>query len=264
MFGDFFYGIDQWVLCLLALALFYGGAELGFWCGRRGTARVNADAHPHVATIEGALLGLLALLLGFAFSMAMSRYDTRKLLVMEEANDIQTTYLRAQLLPDRYRADVAQLLKEYLDSRIAYYQAGINPEETKKALAWTESLQVRLWAKAVAAAREDPNQVTTGYFITSLNGLIDDHTKRVTAMNNHVPEVILVLLILVACMTIAVTGYSSGLKNVRLGGVRLILILLVTATLLIIVDLDRPRRGLITVSESNLIDVQQALKKFGN
>lgn len=260
---DIIFNIELWLLTILSVALFFGSAELGFRYGRRVAPHVGSDVHPHVATIEGALLGLLALLLGFAFAMAMNRFDTRKAVLIEEANDIQTTYLRSQLLPERYRVEVGQLLKDYLASRIAYYQAGTSPDETQKALASTQSLQVKLWTKAVAAARENSDEVTTGYFIESLNGLIDDHTKRLTAMSNHVPDVILALLGLVACLTIGVTGYSSGLKNARLGGVRFILVILVAATLLVIVDLDRPRRGLITVSERTLLDVQEAMQSFG-
>lgn len=81
-------------------------------------------------------------------------------------------------------------------------------------------------------------------------------------MSNHVPQIILDLLFLVAAMTIGVTGYSSGLKKARLGGIRLILIVLVSATLLVIVDLDRPRRGLITVSEKSLLDVQRGMTDY--
>jgi hypothetical protein len=123
-------------------------------------------------------------------------------------------------------------------------------------------LQIGLWSTAVAAARENSDEVTTGYYIESLNGLIDDHTKRLTAMDNHVPEAILMLLLLVATMTIAVTGYSSGLRHARLLVLRAILAILVAATLLVIVDLDRPRRGLIKVSEASMLQLQQDLSKF--
>lgn len=259
---DIIFNIELWQLTILSIGLFFGSAELGFRMGRRVADRFNPEFQPHVATIEGALLGLLALLLGFAFAMAMSRFDTRKELVMEEANDIQTAYLRSQLLPENHRAEARRLLKEYLASRIAFYQAGTSHKEIEAALAETQSLQARLWTMAIAAARENPDEVTSGYFIETLNGLIDDHTKRVTAMNNHVPDIILGLLFLVACMTIGVTGYSSGLNKTRLGGVRLILVILVAATLLVIIDLDRPRRGLIRVSESSLLDVQRGLPRF--
>jgi hypothetical protein len=223
---------------------------------------VDSEAHGHVATIESALLGLLALLLGFAFAMAMTRFDARKQVVLEETDDIETTFLRAQLLPEKHRDECSRLLRQYVDSRLAHYKAGADREKTNAALNWTKELQFRLWAEAVAAAQEDSDEVKTGYFIESLNGLIDDHTKRITAMENHVPEFILVLLFVVATMTIAVTGYSSGLRHARLRTLRFILVFLVAATLLVIVDLDRPRRGLIQVSESGMQQLREELDQF--
>jgi hypothetical protein len=100
------------------------------------------------------------------------------------------------------------------------------------------------------------------YFITSLNNLIDDDAKRSNAMANHVPEIIFLLLMLVATLTIAVTGYSSGLRGKRLNPLRAILILLIAATLIVIIDLDRPRRGLIQVSEAGMLQLQSQMGEF--
>lgn len=128
----------------------------------------------------------------------------------------------------------------------------------------THRSQVRLWSEAVAAAREEPNEVTTGHFIESLNNIIDDHTKRSIAVENHVPEVILHLLMLVATLTIAVTGYRSGLRGRRLKALRAIVVLLIAATLIVIIDLDRPRRGLIRVSEDGMLRLQSEMEEFHN
>lgn len=108
--GEFLYGVNQWVLLVLTTAAFYLCAEAGYRYGRRMAAQSGPDVHSHVTTIESALLGLLALLLGFAFAMAMNRFDVRKNVVVEEANDLRTTYLRAQLLPATPRdADMHRL-----------------------------------------------------------------------------------------------------------------------------------------------------------
>jgi hypothetical protein len=262
MTGEVLYGINEWILFLVTLAILYGGAEIGFRYGQRSSARTTPEIHSHVATVEGALLGLLALLLGFAFSMAMTRFEHRKQVVVEEVNDLGTTYLRAHLLPERRRATCVTLLEEYVQSRIDFLQAGRDQVRYRQALETTQRLQVQLWAEAVAAAREDSNEVTTGYFIESLNNLIDDHTKRSFAMENHVPEVILHLLMLVATLTIAVTGYSSGLRGKRLKALRVILVLLIAATLIVVIDLDRPRRGLIQVTENGMVRLQSEMKAF--
>jgi hypothetical protein len=249
---------------LFSIGLLYASAEIGFRYGRRTSNRIDPESHAHVATIEGALLGLLALLLGFAFAMAMSRFDNRKQVVLEEVDDLETTFLRAQLLFETRRDVCSRLLREYVESRVAHYRAGANRQKMDESLNWTNRLQVQLWAQAVAAVRENPDEVRTGFFVESLNGLIDDHAKRLNAMENHVPEFILVLLFLVAAMTIAVTGYSSGLRNARLRMLRSILIVSVSLTLMVIVDLDRPRRGLIKVTENGMLKLQQELNGFAN
>jgi hypothetical protein len=259
MSGELLYGINEGLLLAFVAAVLYGCAELGYRYGLRYTERTKPEVHSHVATVEGALLGLLALLLGFAFAMAVNRYDDRKRAVLEEVNDLQTAYLRAQLLPPARSEATLRLLEEYVASRIEYARAGNDDERVRAAQDRSRRLQVQLWAEALAAAREDSNVVTTGYYITTLNQLIDDHTRRTVAMENHVPETILLLLVLVAALTMAVTGYSSGLRGKRLKALRFILVLLVAATLTVIIDLDRPRRGLIRVSESGMTELQQQL-----
>jgi hypothetical protein len=146
-----------------------------------------------------------------------------------------------------------------MKSRVDYYRAGEDLDIASDALRRTRHLQTELWSAAVAAERTDPDEVTTGYFIDSLNGVLDDHGTRVMAMENHVPEVILWLLALVASMTLAVTGYSSGLRSERLVPLRLILAVLIAATLTVIVDLDRPRRGVIKVSQGSMLNLQDQL-----
>lgn len=260
--GEYLYGVNEFLLFLLAVGLLYGAAEVGFRYGRRFASRTDLDVHSHVATIEGALLGLMALLLGFAFAMAMSRFDARKQIVLDEVNDLQTTYLRAHLLPERRGADCMRLLEEYVESRVDFLRAGTDKARIEEAQSKTHRLQVRLWSEAVAAAREDSDEVRTGYFIDSLNRLIDDDAARTVAMNNHVPEVILHMLLLVSVLTIAVTGYSSGLRHKRLKALRVILVLLIAATLAVIIDLDRPRRGLIRVGEEGMFRLQRELADF--
>ena len=253
------YEINEWVLFALALLLFSLSAEIGFQFGRKAVKGLSKEAYPHVATIEGALLGLLALLLGFAFSMAMGRYDSRREIVVAEANDLQTTYLRSKLIRAPYRAQAGRLLLEYVDSRIDYLEAGRGSPRIKESLATTVALQDKLWSVALSAAQANSDEVTTGYFISALNDLIDDHSRRVNASESHVPDIIIGLLIFVGVMTIGITGYSSGFNETRLALPRAILILLVAATLTVIIDLDRPRRGLITINETSMRELKEIL-----
>jgi mannose/fructose/N-acetylgalactosamine-specific phosphotransferase system component IID len=259
---EFLFGLNQIIIMVITLAMLYLSTEIGYRYGLRFTERTSEKVLSHVSTIEASLLGLMALLLGFAFSMAMSRYDIRKQVVLDEVNDLQTTFMRTQLLPKEYRGPCAELLKQYVDTRITYFQAGTDKDLMKNSLSQTKAVQAKLWNTAVQAARANDSEVVTGYFVATLNDLIDDHTRRVTAMENHVPQTILGLLFLVCCMTMAVTGYSSGLRTKRLKALRVILITLIAATLIVIVDLDRPRRGLITISEAGMLQLKQDLAQF--
>ena len=124
----------------------------------------------------------------------------------------------------------------------------------------TLELQRQIWARTVMADREATNPVSSGLFVSAINTLIDVHTERLAALENHVPEVILFLLIFVASATLAITGYRAGLCGVRLVIPRAIVVALIVATLAVIVDLDRPRRGFIKVSENALLELKASLR----
>ena len=132
--------MDQELLYDLGLGLIFGGSmvffllgdELGFRLGRRKRPTVDEDARSQIITIQGAMLGLLALLLGFTFSMAMSRFEVRKQQVLEESNAIGTTYLRAQLMPEPPRKEVSNLLRRYVEVRLNFYRAGMDGPKTAR------------------------------------------------------------------------------------------------------------------------------------
>lgn len=153
------YQVNEWILFAIAVALLLGCVEIGYRFGCKALKSLGKDAYPHIATIEGALLGLLALLLGFAFSMSMSRYDSRRIVVLEEANDIQTTYLRSKLLPSPHRERIGELLKSYVDSRIDYLRAGTNLDQIQSTLKRATTLQDELWRGAIESATVDSNEV---------------------------------------------------------------------------------------------------------
>jgi len=211
--------------------------------------------------LQAASLGLLALLLGFTFSMALTRFDIRKQLVLDEANAIGTTYLRAQLLPDPARKEVSDLLHHYVDVRLEFYQAGIDQGKLQKVDEDTEKLHRALWSYAITTGGQDPRAIPTGLFIQSLNEVIDLHSKRMTAMENHVPESVFVLLLVVATLSLGLVGYGAGMGRDRNLLPTVISVLLIASVILLIMDLDRPRRGLIKVSQQSMVRLQDSLKK---
>ncbi len=262
MEGEWLYNIDLFFLFLGSITFILSATELGFRFGRRTQATASEPVRSEISTIQGALLGLLALILGFTFAMAMTRYEARKQLVLDESNAIGTTFLRAQILPQPPRQEISNLLKEYVGVRLAFYDAADDSRKLSRANEATERLQRELWTRAAALGEKDPRAVTTGLFLQSLNEVIDLHAKRITALENHVPEIILVLLYFVALMAMGLIGYGCGLGGKRNFWVTLVASTLIAAVILVIIDLDRPRRGLIRVSQQRMLDLQQSLGRY--
>jgi uncharacterized membrane protein (Fun14 family) len=234
--------------------------EVGYRIGRRVQPRANEVSRSHVSAVQASLLGVLALILGFTFSQALSRYDSRSEAVVDEANAIGTAYLRAQLLPSSVRGEVKALLRDYLDTRVQASVIPLSDEAARQALlAKTGQQQTALWSYASQAAEEDPNPVPTGLFIQSLNDMIDSYGRRIAALDRHVPEVVLYLLFCTFLLTLGIVGYAAGVAGHRVSMVTYIMIVLIVLLVFVIIDLDRPRRGLIQVNQQSLTELQSSI-----
>lgn len=243
---------------LLAVALFsilIGAFELGFRLGRRRGTTGEAGA---IGTIQGAILGLLALLLGFSYSGAASRFLDRQLLIVQEANAIGTAALRADLLEAPHRTRLKELLRDYSLARIEMH-GEIDSPPSSPLRQKVEQLQKELFQTAVDGIRSTP--VLGGPVLNPINELIDLHTTRLAAQRRHLPLPIFALLILCAAVSLASVGYGNGL----LGRRELLsygLVFLVAATLWITLDLDFPRIGLIRIDQTPLVDAVNSLAEF--
>lgn len=262
MAGEVFYAIDIRIMLVASLVFFLVATETGFRFGRRAQTSTGEAPRSEISTLQGAMLGLLALLLGFTFAMAMSRFEARKQLVLDESNAIGTTFLRAQLLPQPPRQEISNLLRQYVDVRLAFYGAAIDKKKLRQANDRTEQLHKQLWSLAAALGEKDPRAITTGLFLQSLNDTIDLHAKRITALENHVPEIILMLLYFVAIVVTGIIGYGCGLAGCRNFFVTAMASILIASVILVIVDLDRPRRGLIRVSQDRMVELRESLAKY--
>lgn len=260
MSPEVFYEINRWILFGMLASVMLLATEVGVRLGRRRQPYVDELTRSQNSTMQSALLGLLALLLGFTFSMALARFDTRKQLVLEEANAIGTCYLRSQLLPQPYDREMADLLRQYVDVRLEFYRAGIEAQKMHAVYNETERLHQALWTRAVRIGTDDPRAVTTGLFLQALNDVIDMHAKRVTALRNHVPESILLVLCVVAMIAMTLVGYGSGLGGHRPLFATTATIFLIALVVTLIMDLDRPRRGFITVSQQSMLDLRDSLR----
>jgi hypothetical protein len=259
MSGEMFYGVSLWLIALVMMALLILVTECGFRVERKVSSRLEETAKSQVGVISGAILGMLALLLGFTFSMAQNRFAIRQGLMVEEANDIGTTYLRSSLLPEPNKTETANLLRSYVEARLDFFQAGVDEEHLREADDRTRQLQNQLWSSATSAVAKDDRMSTTGLFIQSLNSVIDDQEKRRAAMENHVPESVLLLLFIVALVAVLGVGYGCGLGDHRHLIATTMMSLLIVLVITVIIDLDRPRRGWIRVTQNSMIRLQQSL-----
>jgi hypothetical protein len=241
-------------LLLVALAV---ATEGGYRIGRRFAKATTDSSRGQINTIQSSLLGVLALLLGFTFSLSLQRYDTRSQAVIHEANAIGTTMLRAELLPVEVRAETVELLHDYLDLRVRAGGISLDHhEERERLLQESAQLLDALWRNAMRAAEQDPGPVASGLFIQALNETIDAYGTRDAALNRHVPEPVLFLMFSTFILTACLVGYASGVAGHRASFATYILVTLIVFLVFIIIDLDRPRRGLIEVSQQSLVDLQ--------
>ena len=255
------YSSNELLLGLIAFILVFVAAEFGFRLGSGHRSDVVESTRTHFAALQATLLGLLALVLAFTFSIAVARFDARKDLVIQESNAVGTTYLRARLLRDSHRKEAIGLLGAYVDEQLAFYDAGVDPVRFNAATTAIAKLQERLWLIAIAASEEDPRSVPTGLFVQSLNEMIDLHAKRIKALENRLPDVVIYLVLAVTIVAIGFVGYGRGLVGRRNFVSIAIMAALIVMVLTIILDLDRPRRGMITVSQASFESLQEVLRR---
>jgi hypothetical protein len=257
---EFLYSLPESLIVPTLFLVMVVSGEIGHRVGRRRRAEADDTLKSQVVTVQGGMLGLLALLLGFSFAIAESRFEVRKELVVEEANAIGTAALRGRMLAEPHRRAVAALFRDYVDVRLAAMRHYHQASELQTLDDRAGSLQEELWTQAIGVTEKDKSMVPTGLFVQSLNAVIDIKGKRDAALNNHVPESVLLLLFLVAMLTVGMVGYGGGLGERRMTGILLLLSLLLTLVILLIMDLDRPRRGIIQVNQRSMIDLKQTLE----
>jgi hypothetical protein len=229
-----------------AVAAFLLAAELGFRYGRKRATFAGWEL------VEAEALGLLALLLGFTFAMAATRFDTRKTIILGEANALLTTYMRAKFLPEPTQGELQALLRRFAEARIEYYRADPDEERQRRAHEKVEGLKADLWAGTVAMAQRTPPTVLTSLFVRSLNRLYDIDASGILSLDNHVPDPVLGLVFAVGVLCSAAIGNGFGLAKRRSPMGLVLMPLLIAMSFTLIVDLDRSRRGLARVGRETL------------
>jgi hypothetical protein len=244
---------------LVSIVVILAASEVGRWLGVR-TGRSEAS----ILTVEGAVLGLLALMIGFTFAMALARFEDRRAAIVLDANSIGTAALRARLLPAPHNKESLRLLKDYVQIRLDVSQHAPSPAEISAALTRSNAVQEALWQQAKAVAATDNRMVPTGLFIQSLNEMIDNQEKRVTAIRQRVPNVVFLTLYGTAAIAGAFAGYASGLGQRSSRLPVYVMIALVCGVIIMIQNLDRPLVGFIAASQQPMIDTAATINAYSD
>ena len=245
-----FFSLSSWELALLILAVVGGFTVAGVLLGVYLRKHAAALREPFGA-VQAALLGIVGLILAFGLSLAVGRYESRRAAVVDDANAIGTTYLRAQVLAEPVRSRSLGLLREYGDLALRLSSEVPGSSGMRATTAAQGVVQRRLWRLAGQAIAGAPVASAPRLYLDSLNAMIDQQTVRVSALNNRVPGAVLTLEVIGAAVALGLLGLflsmlGRGLVSMVLAAA------LVTMLLLVTFDLDRPTRGLITVPSAPL------------
>ncbi len=243
-----------WIVLILAAGMMLA-AELAYLAGRWWRPTAEAAAKDHFGAIRNSLLGLLALLLAFSFGMSAQRYETRRQLVVEDATPLHALYLRSSLLPDPQRSQFKKLLREYLDFRgdETLIHRDVTSKEIAEAAAHSESIHARMWESAKSMAQQDPPSKQAEEMIKLLIESSTVHGKRVQAYVSRVPDPIVWLLLGSAVISMAAVGFSGGINRHRGMLARILFSLVVCGTVFVVLEMDRPGRGVLRVDQGPMI-----------
>lgn len=234
------------ILLVIVVALSWAGMQIGNRASARASgARDDRDEDVNGAIIP-AVLGLLALLLGFTFALAVDRFETRRALVLEEANAIGTAYLQAQILPQPHRERVSALLVRYTDNRVVLARAD-TPETRRARLLANDKTVNEIWAATLAGFDSIKGLDMSSAFVSSINAVIDLDTSRKTGRMAHVPEEVFWVLIVYVLVAAALIGYIIRTRSSFY--LACVMHVLIVMSLMLIIDIDRPAVGGIRESQ---------------
>jgi hypothetical protein len=253
-----FFRLSSLELWLIIFGIVLGTTLLGVFLGRRLRAHAEALREPF-GVVQAALLGLVALILAFGLTMAVGRYDQRRAAVVEDANAIGTTYLRAQTLREPMRTESLDLLTRYTDTSIALSNARPGSTAARAAVAEGGELHRELWSRAGDALAGSPQDSAPRLYVETLNEMIDMQTVRVAGLNNRVPSAVLMIEVFGAAIGLGLLAMYLAILARGVAAVVLAAVF-VSVLLLITFDLDRPTRGVVTVPDAPLVALRASME----
>lgn len=246
-----------WMLLVVISAAVLIFIEVGFQFGKYRCTNSEVEAAGPLGTLVSSTLGLLAFMLAFTFGLAASRFEARRQMVVEEANAIGTTYLRAGFLPQPQATKVRNLLSQYVDSRLEVAKTG----DAELALRRADELHLQLWREAEEVGRSNSDSIVVGLFIESLNETMDIHSKRVlVGLRSRLPLALWLALFFLIAFSMIGVGYHEALAKSKRSPARYLLVLAFLAVLTLIVDLDRPLEGFLVVNQEAMINLRAGME----
>lgn len=256
------YALNTFIIAILVFALLLSAVELGYRLGFKKCKSFSDVIKNHINSVSMSLLGILALLLGFTFSLSLQRFDSRSDAVVTEANCIGTAYLRTELLDDEFKTEAKKCFDEYIKIRMADSSTSLVDHDVRKKHALrAAALQKMIWNIVIRAAKKDADSPKLALLIQSVNETFDSLDAREAALNRHVPGLVLTLLLITVILSGAVLGYAAGASGHRVSVAVHVMNVLIIIIVFIIFDLDRPRRGLIQVNQSPILNLELLINK---
>jgi hypothetical protein len=244
----------------LARLAFQTGALSQYLDNSKFSANVGgrATSRRWVRLMVGSMLGPAPFILAFTFWIAATHFDTARQSKLNEANGSRAAYLRADLLPEPHRAEIRDLLREYVDVRLE----AIRSWNIEQAISLSEELHSQVWSQAVAAREKTSSPIFAGHFIQSLNEVVALHARRVTVgLEFRIPNHIWYVLYAITTLAAASLGCHAGLTGASRPLVVTAFVMIISAVMILIADIDGPRRVAFRVSQQVLVDLRRAMSK---
>jgi Protein of unknown function (DUF4239) len=255
--------LNSTLFAIITFTGILGSLLLGNRVGTIALAKNPEGENKSIGAIEGAVFGLLGLMVAFTFSGAASRFEDRRHLITEEANAIGTAWLRVSILPADAQPEIRKLFLQYLDNRVNVYRDNKIPEDLEIKLKRTADLQQQIWELSVQASqRADAKNQAAMLLLPALNAMFDITTTRQVSTKNHPPLVIFFLLEALTFVSAFLAGFGVAGNSYKARTYKLVFALIMSLTLFVTVDLEYPRKGFIRVDDADqpLIDLLNSLQ----
>ena len=240
--------VPSWIIAVFLFGLLWFGSRLG------SALRLRLNINSETTYATSAAVSLLALLIGFTFSMSLNRYDGRSQLVIEEAAAISALWQRLPMVPQPQQGKMATLTRHYADQRLAYFTFGIDKDRALRADQSADDITQRIWVilHKMSAINEAP--LTARTLMDNLTRIEDAAWRRDAMGREHVPSLIIDLLVVFTFLTAISMGFAAP-RDKRVHPTHLIFFALTGSAIMLMLDLDHPRSGLVRVSQRPMEEV---------